>query len=299
MRATTTKENGQRVDGQSAEGRAASAQDEPIQESGSVPSPEGAGNEGLGNEGAVDEALIHTQRLAGIGTLAASVAHELTNPISIITATVSNLRNLIQDQTLSTEELLRYLDIVDQNAWRSARLIQTLREYSHPSRLELMPYNLNQIVEHGLTLVAYSYSREANVEIKADLAPDLKPVCCDPNQIIQVLINLLSNAYDAIEGEGGTIFIRTWAVADEEAVAFSVSDTGPGVEPSILQKVFEPFVTTKTLGDGMGLGLAVAAGIVRRHEGRIEVENNSGLGATFTVILPTRPGGPEGDGACD
>ncbi len=294
MRATTIKEYGQEVDGQSAEGRTASAQDEPVQESGSVP-----GAEGLGNEGAVDEALIHTQRLAGIGTLAASVAHELTNPISIITATVSNLRNLIQDETLSTEELLRYLDIVDQNAWRSARLIQTLREYSHPSRLELMPYSLNQIVEHGLTLVAYSYSREANVEIQADLAPDLKPVCCDPNQIIQVLINLLSNAYDAIEGEGGTIFIKTWAVQDEEAVAFSVSDTGPGVEPSILQKVFEPFVTTKTLGDGMGLGLAVAAGIVKRHEGRIEVENNSGLGATFTVIMPTRSGGPEGEGACD
>jgi two-component system, NtrC family, sensor kinase len=231
--------------------------------------------------------LFNTQRLAGIGVIAASVAHELNNPLSIITATCNNLLSQIADETLGQDELLHYVQMIDHSAWRCARLVQTLRSYAHSERPQRLEVDLNKIIEDALTLVAYQFRRQFNLEIETELSLRLEPIVCDPNQITQVLMNLLMNARDAAQGRGGGVIrIKSWLAERGAAVAFSVRDQGTGIPAEIIGRLFDPFFTTKAAGEGTGLGLSIAAGIVEQHGGRIEAQNNPEGGATFTVILP-------------
>jgi two-component system, NtrC family, sensor kinase len=236
------------------------------------------------------QSLDHLQRMAGLGTLTAGVAHELSNPVSIITAAADNLLSQIADDDLTTDQLLHYIEMVDHSAWRCARLIQTLRTYSHPETAQKTVTDLNQLIQDGLNLVSHQFHRQFNVTIEHELDPDLPPLFCNANQLIQVLINLLLNARDALSPAGGVIEIVSHYLPAETAVCFAVQDSGQGIAPGIMERIFEPFFTTKPPGEGSGLGLAIAASIVERHYGRIEAANNAGGGATFTVVLPCRPG---------
>lgn len=249
----------------------------------------------------LNDALFHTQRLAGVGTLTASVAHELTNPLSIITATCSNLVHEVSSDNLDAEMLLHYIHMIEHSAWRSARIIEVLRHYTHDNGLNTAVTNLNMIIEDALTLIRPQFIKEHKVKIETDLDPDLKSIVCDHNRLTQVLINLLSNARDAMQPDGGVIYIRSWAIpaeprqrthgkgkGDMDQFAFSVRDTGPGIPSAILPQIFEPFFTTKPSGAGTGLGLFIARGIVEEHNGHIWAENNHDDGATFTVMLPQR-----------
>jgi signal transduction histidine kinase len=241
------------------------------------------------DDGRITTALSQTQRLAGIGTLTASIAHELTNPLSIITSTCNNLLSQIADESLGTDELLHYIELIDHSAWRCARLVQTLRSYSHLDHMQVTKNELNQIIEDSLTIVDYQFERQYNIAIETDLSLELEPLYCDQNQVTQVLINLLTNARDALQGEGGVIKISSWDLPEEESQAFSVSDTGTGISPETIGLVFNPFFTTKSIGEGSGLGLAIASNIVEEHGGRILAVNNRGKGITVTVILPYHP----------
>lgn len=234
----------------------------------------------------LNAALFHAQRLAGVGRLTAGVAHELTNPIGIITATCNNLLSQIADDDLSTDELLRYVEMIDHSAWRCARLITTLRDYTHTDGLSLEPCDLNDIIRESLVLVSYEFERRYNIKIVADLEPDLPLLDCNQNQITQVLINLLTNAGDALRESGGTIEVSSYALEEEDALGFSVGDSGTGVPHEISGRIFEPFFTTKPVGKGTGLGLSIAANIVELHGGQIQLANSSDDGATFTVVLP-------------
>jgi signal transduction histidine kinase len=237
-------------------------------------------------------ALGQIQRLAGIGTLTTGVAHELTNPISIITAACNNLLSRVADDNLSTDELLHYLEMIDHSAWRCARLVQTLRSYSHADPIELKVCDLNKIIEDALTLVANQFHRQFNIEIVTRLEPGLNAIVCDQNQITQVLINLLTNARDAIHSQdlqGGTIEISSWVIDHETVAALSIRDSGPGIPPAYLDKIFSPFFTTKPVGEGTGLGLSIVREIIEQHDGRITAENHPDKGAIFTVILPIQP----------
>jgi two-component system NtrC family sensor kinase len=234
----------------------------------------------------LNAALFHAQRLAGVGRLTASVAHELTNPIGIITATCNNLLSQIADDDLSTDELLRYVEMIDHSAWRAARLVMTLRDYTHTDSLSVEPCDLNQVIQNSLTLVAYEFERRYSIKIVADLEPDLPLLDCNQNQVTQVLINLLTNAGDALRESGGTIRVASFTLEEEGALGFSVGDTGTGVPPEISRQIFEPFFTTKPVGKGTGLGLSIASNIVELHGGRIQLANSSDGGATFTVTLP-------------
>jgi two-component system NtrC family sensor kinase len=243
----------------------------------------------LVDDGRVTTALSQTQRLAGIGTLTASVAHELTNPLSIITSTCNNLLSQIADESLGTDELLHYIELIDHSAWRCARLVQTLRSYSHLDHMQVTKNELNRIIEDSLTIVDYQFERQYNIAIETDLSLELEPLYCDQNQVTQVLINLLINARDALQGEGGVIKIASWNLPEEKSQAFSVSDSGTGISPETIDMVFNPFFTTKPIGEGSGLGLAIASKIVEEHGGRISAENNRGKGVTVSVILPYHP----------
>ncbi|MDT8306734.1 MAG: ATP-binding protein [Anaerolineae bacterium] len=231
-----------------------------------------------------------TQRLADIGTLAASVAHELNNPISIITAACTSLQAQLDDENLVPESLRRQLAVIEQSAWRCARLIQALRSYAHPDAQPL-PSDLNALIENGLALVSYQYERQDNITVRTVLAPELPQVVWEPNQITQVLINLLSNARDALQPAGGRITVRSWQTERHGGTRlyFSVEDTGKGIPPDILPFIFRPFFTTKRAGEGTGLGLAIASDIVARHQGKIWADTLPGGGARFTVELPCRP----------
>lgn len=252
----------------------------------------------------LNEALSHTQRLAGIGTLTASVAHELTNPLSIITMTCSNLLHEARDDSLSREQLLRYVELIEQSAFRGARIIEVLRNYVYSAEPQIAVTDVNMIVRDSLTLLEQQFLKQANVRIAVEVPAQLKTVVCDHNRITQVLVNLLTNARDALQPDGGTIEVKFWPLPAEaggngrhangggqtatEQFAFSVHDHGHGIAPEAMPRLFTPFFTTKPSGQGTGLGLYIAQGIVRQHNGRIWAENNPNGGATFTVVLPQR-----------
>jgi signal transduction histidine kinase len=236
-------------------------------------------------------ALSQTQRLAGIGTLTASVAHELTNPISVITTACNNLLSRVADDNLNTDELLYYLEMIDHSAWRCARLIRTLGNYSHLNQPDMAACDLNEIIEDALAMVSNQFQKQFSIEIVTRRAPGMPAVYCDHNQVTQVLINLLINARDAIrlrQVNEGVIEIASWTNLDEPAVVFSVRDSGPGIPADIHDKIFTPFFTTKPIGEGTGLGLSIVKGIVEQHNGHITAANHPDGGALFTVFLPIK-----------
>lgn len=237
------------------------------------------------------QALQHTQRLASIGTLTAGIAHELTNPINIITATCSNLINQLDDDTLTDEDLRHYAEMIENSAWRCARLIRTLRQYTYLNGQEIAPCDLNKLVDSAMVLVSYEFERNYNITFELDLAEDLNLVPGDQNQLVQVLINLLINARDALPPAGGYIRIATGRMNEEAAQFVSVSDNGRGINRALLPRIFEPFVTDKPPEEGTGLGLSIATEIVVGHGGRLEAYNNEDGGATFTMILPDQSPG--------
>lgn len=253
----------------------------------------------------VNEALGQTQRLAGIGILTAGVAHELNTPISIIAATCSNLQHEIDENNLSMEQLLKYIDMIEQSAWRAARIVEVLRNYSPNEASQMAVTDLNMIMEDALTLVRHQFRSEYNIQIETDLAQNLGTIVCDHNRLTQVIVNLLINARDALTPGGGCVRLKSWLVppqtrilsrvngqsslpTNQEQYAFSISDTGQGIEPAVMDKIFEPFFTTKPAGKGAGLGLFISKRIVDQHHGRIWAENNPEGGTTFTVTLPRK-----------
>jgi signal transduction histidine kinase len=258
----------------------------------------------------LSDALLHTQRLAGIGTLTASVTHELTNPISIITATCSNLQDEMRDGEISPEQLARYLDLIEQSAFRCARIVEVLRNYAHNDGPTIAVTNPQAIVQDALVMVEQHFRKRANVRVESEIDPNLRTIVCDHNRVTQVLINLLTNARDAMQPGGGTIGVHFWLLEDpmegvgstesggvavseanggnHKQFAFSVRDSGHGMTPEVMERLFDPFFTTKPNGQGTGLGLFIAQGIVAQHHGRLWAENNPDGGATFTVVLPCR-----------
>lgn len=246
----------------------------------------------------LNESLVHAQRLAGIGTLTASVAHELTNPISVITATCMNLRDELDGEALGREELAHYVELIEQSAFRCARIVEVLRNYAHSVGRDtaegaaIAITSPAAVVQDALMMVEQQFRKQAHVTVELDLEPGLQTIFCDHHRIAQVLINLLTNARDAMQPDGGAIQVRFWTpqlAGDGDWFAFAVSDTGTGIDPDILPRIFEPFFTTKPNGQGTGLGLYIAEGIVRQHGGRITAENDTGGGATVTVVLPRKP----------
>ncbi|MEM7331109.1 MAG: ATP-binding protein [Chloroflexota bacterium] len=245
----------------------------------------------------LNHALAHTQRLSSLGTLTASIAHELNTPISIIAATCSNLQHEIEHESLGPEQLLKYMQMIEQSAWRSARILEVLRNYSYNDKPQFDVTNFNMIVEDALALVRHQFRGQYNIQIEKELGENLPTLVCDHHRMTQVLLNLLINASDAIPDEGGCVKIKTWlpepaysgnGSTPESLFAFSIEDSGSGIDDTVKDKIFKPFFTTKPHGKGTGLGLYIAKRIVDQHNGTIIAENNDGdqKGATFTVIIP-------------
>jgi PAS domain S-box-containing protein len=230
----------------------------------------------------LERSARQSEKLAALGTLAAGLAHELNNPIGIISARVEIMLLDAESRPLP-EECAEDLRVLHRHAQRVARIAQGLLSFARQSSGQRGPVDLNHLVEETLLLMEKQVVREG-IAVKRALAPDLPPVWGDGNALQQVMLNLLTNARDAL-AEGGQIAIRTGpAPGQPGGVRLIVSDTGPGIPPDVLPKIFDPFFTTKT--EGTGLGLSISYGIVRDHKGTVDVQSRPGEGTTFILTFP-------------
>ena len=233
------------------------------------------------------EALLASQKLASVGTLAAGVVHEVSNPLSTILTAVESLETQLAANKADPETLKVYLPIISRAAWHATRIVQALRTYSRGSAPELAAQNVTEVVQDALLLMGYQLKKWSDIKLETELDADLPDVICDRNQIAQALINLLSNAKDAMP-QGGTISLRTRR--GPQGVVIEVADQGMGIAPENVSKIFDPFFTTKPIGEGSGLGLSIVSGILRAHNGTIEVHSDGlGRGTAFTLTLPVAP----------
>ena len=235
----------------------------------------------------LEEQLIQAEKLAAMGQMLAGVAHELNNPLTAILGVTELLRDGegIEDSTK------RQLDLTHRQARRAARIVQNLLEFSRPAAPQKKALDVNTLVERTLQLQDHSLRRN-NVHVDFQPQSDLPAVIGDANQLIQVFLNLISNAEHAIREvrETGRIQIRIGRIGGH--ISITVQDDGVGVAQEALPKLFDPFYTTKRPGGGTGLGLSICMSIVREHGGSIDVETLPAGGSAFTVYLPVAPDEP-------
>jgi signal transduction histidine kinase len=225
----------------------------------------------------VSSRLHHTERLASLGQLAAGLAHEIKNPLAGIHGVLELLRDDSSDESQSKlyDEMLAELDRVNGT-------IHSLLGFARPAPANRVPTNIEQLVDATVKLLRPGLTKKS-IRLEISIAPDLREFPVDPDQIRQVLVNLISNAADAID-RNGTITVRATEFPNGNGVIIAVEDDGSGISEDGLARIFEPFHTTKF--SGTGLGLAVARSLVDKHGGRIEVESELDKGTTFFVLLP-------------
>jgi two-component system, NtrC family, sensor kinase len=226
--------------------------------------------------------LIQAEKLTSLGQLAASIAHEINNPLSGVLVYAKLLAKKTEKGELTQETTLEYLNKMETELVRSTGLVRDLLDFARQSQPALREADLNDIVGRALDLVSHSASlRDIQVRKEFSVAPAC--LIADGDQLHQVAVNLILNAVQAMP-EGGELTLRTGAGSGQ--LKFEVRDTGCGISKDNLPKLFTPFFTTKKKVKGVGLGLAVSYGIIQRHHGRIEVISKEGDGTTFIVYLP-------------
>lgn len=234
--------------------------------------------------------LIQSDRLASLGQLAASVAHEINNPISGVLNFSTLMQRILTDEGIPegrVKDFRKYLGSVTDETARVGRIVSDLLSFSRRSKPQRSPANLNQIVVNTISLITHKLEL-SSIQLDLVLGENVHEVSCDASQMQQVVINLVMNAAEAMSS-GGRVGVRTRANDEADTVILEVEDTGAGIPEDILSRVFDPFFSTKDEGKGVGLGLAVVYGIVDAHGGTIEVQSAVGHGTTFTVSLPRHP----------
>jgi signal transduction histidine kinase len=258
--------------------------------------------------------LVHSEKMASLGQLTAGLAHEINNPVNFIRASVSPLRRDLDEvravisralddepeevrerverrmRELELDELRAEIDSlmrgIEEGASRTAEIVRGLRTFSRLDEDLLKDVDLHEGIDSTLTLLR---PRIGSVEVVKSYG-DLPHVTCNPGQINQVVMNLLTNAIQAVEEkgeEGGRVTITT--SRDDDEVSIAIADTGGGIPDAVRARIFEPFFTTKPIGAGTGLGLSISYGIIEKMGGRIDVDTHLGEGTTFTIRLPLRP----------
>lgn len=254
-----------------------------------------------------------SEKMAAVGTLAAGIAHEINNPIGIITSRVELMLMEARERRLE-REVIKDLRVIEKHAGRVAKITQGLLSFSRQAPWKLTAVDVNQVVEESLLLVEKQLAKEG-IALQKELAPDLPEIQGSANHLEQVIVNLVTNAREAMP-RGGTLRFATMVhrpassvdpmredrdgrrssdfgeigrvISGQAVVEIRVSDTGPGIPPGILPRIFDPFFTTKE--QGSGLGLSITYGIVRDHGGAITVDSRPGAGSTFIIQFPI-PGG--------
>jgi two-component system NtrC family sensor kinase len=236
---------------------------------------------------AMQARVAQSERLASLGMLAAGVAHEVNNPLGGILALTCLTAEDMRDNDPNRENL----EEVIRQTERCRDIVKGLLEFSRQSKSNSELVDLNKVLEDTLSLVA-KQALFFNISVERDLQPDLPSVMADRSQFQQVFMNILMNAVQAME-ERGAIAARSRYLAAENCVEVSISDTGCGIPPEQINRIFDPFFSTKASGQGTGLGLSIAYGIVTTHRGTISVQSEVGEGSTFTIRMPKWGGSPD------
>lgn len=223
--------------------------------------------------------IYHAEKLASIGRLASGVAHQVNNPLNGIKSCLYS----IQQEPDNINQTREYLALIDEGIDNIESVVKKLLGFARQQSISENFIDINESILKVVHLFDYRL-KEKNIEVKLDLAKDLYRVKIDYHLFQEVIMNLLLNSHDAIE-KTGTISISTH-IENESSIAMQISDTGCGISPEDIKKIYEPFFTTKEVGTGTGLGLSVCLGIIESHDGRIVVESTLGKGTTFKVILP-------------
>ncbi len=231
---------------------------------------------------ATQEDLIQAEKLTSLGQMAASIAHEVNNPLAGVLIYTKLLAKNISAENIGKEKSLDYLNKMDTELTRSSKLIRNLLDFARQSTPTLRLVDINQVIEQAFGVVGHQADLQ-NIKVIRELSPDIPEVMADFDQLQQVFTNLIMNAIQAMP-EGGGLTLHT-SIGNNGQLKIEVEDTGSGISQENMRKLFTPFFTTKEKGKGVGLGLAVAYGIIQRHHGRIEVQSKEGKGTTFTIYM--------------
>jgi two-component system NtrC family sensor kinase len=232
---------------------------------------------------AAEARVLLSEKLAAVGQLAAGVMHEINNPLATISACATAVEGRLADANVSDKAVHDYLALIGREVERCTSIVDGLLDFSRPRAQVKAPVALNAIIEETVTLLT-PQRRFRHVEVLRELDVAVPPVLANREQVIQVLVSLLMNAADAMDGRGRVTV--TTASGPDHAATLTVEDSGPGIAPAVRARLFEPFFTTKPPGRGIGLGLSICYGIMREHGGSIDVESEPGRGARFRLTFP-------------
>jgi len=236
------------------------------------------------------EKLLHQDKMSSLGKLSASVVHEINNPIAGILNLIMLMKRIASEEVVKQKEMdqfKKYLDLMENETRRTSRIVSNLLAFARQSKMEPKRLSVNQLIEKTLFLNS-NLLKIDGVKVETKLDPNLPDLLGSEDQLQQVFMNLVSNAAEAMELDGGRFTIETKHLLREDKLQINFRDTGPGIPEDDFPKLFEPFFTTKKKGKGVGLGLSVAYGIIQEHGGSIYVTSSVGQGTTFQVKLPLK-----------
>jgi two-component system NtrC family sensor kinase len=230
------------------------------------------------------EQMVRAETMAALGTLSSGISHELSTPLGVIL----NMAQLTKQDAASNPALLKDLEVIEEEAGQAIRITRSLLGFARTTKSQRESVSLNRVLEDLFKILEFQPAARS-VKLARVMAPDLKPISANAGQMRQVFLNIILNAIQAMPG-GGELRVDTRNCGDngQEGVEIRITDTGVGIPEELGKKVFQPFFTTKN--EGTGLGLAIVYGIVREHNGRIDVESEVGKGTTFTIFLPSGGG---------
>jgi signal transduction histidine kinase len=236
----------------------------------------------------VQEQIVWTEKLASLGKLAATIAHEINNPLAGVLNYIRLIIKQLSRNNFSHEKLediSRYLKIMESETARCGDIVKDLLAFARRTKIIMESNNIEDIINKTLNLISHELEMKELQLIKR-IASNLPRVKCDFKQIQQVLLNLMYNASEAMPNGGTLTITANRAKGAQALLEIAISDTGCGISEKDMEHIFEPFFTTKEEGKGVGLGLSVVYGIIARHNGTIAVESEPGKGSTFKVRLP-------------
>ncbi|NIM14706.1 MAG: HAMP domain-containing protein [Candidatus Aminicenantes bacterium] len=234
--------------------------------------------------------LIQSEKMASLGVLSSSVAHEINNPLQGILTYIKLMLKILSSEEVDQKRLDKfknYLQVMGNEIERCGDMVKNLLVFSKQTKLNIQETNINNIIRNSLQLVDNKIKLQ-NIEVILNLQEDIPLIYCDIKQIQQTLISIIINSLEAMAG-GGTLRIDSRSLEDRQ-VEILIADTGEGIPKENLRNIFDPFFTTKETAKSTGLGLFVAYGIIKEHKGTIKVESEVGKGTTFHIKLPTNQG---------
>jgi signal transduction histidine kinase len=233
------------------------------------------------------EQVVRTEKLASLGKLSATIAHEINNPLAALLTYIKLMMKLIARGKFNADkmkDISRYLNTMESETSRCGEIVKNLLAFSRQSKITIEPQDIEDIIDKTLMLIEHDLDMK-EIRFVKKIEPDLPQIQCDFKQIQQTFLNLMSNASEAMS-KGGILTVAAARSKKKGFVDVDVSDTGCGILKKDLPEIFEPFFTTKEEGQGVGLGLSVVFGIIARHKGTIKVESKQGKGSIFKMRLP-------------